>query len=62
MAEMNSAIEGRSKSKKGAKRSKKLNTRIDLTPMVDLGFFLIAFFMTNKLRSKILGNTERILC
>lgn len=51
MAELDTSQKG-GKHKKGKKRSKKMSTRVDLTPMVDLGFLLVTFFMLTTTFSK----------
>lgn len=50
MAEINSAQPKRKGS--FAKAAKRLSTRVDLTPMVDLGFLLITFFVLTSAMSK----------
>ncbi|HEX4850352.1 MAG TPA: biopolymer transporter ExbD, partial [Puia sp.] len=44
MAEINNSG-GDHEKRPGVKKGKKLSTRVDLTPMVDLGFLLITFFI-----------------
>src|SRR5215218_7268884 len=44
MAEMEVKSGGHKKGP-GVKKGKKLSTRVDLTPMVDLGFLLVTFFV-----------------
>lgn len=44
MAELDASA-GRNRHKNSLRQGKKLSTKVDLTPIVDLGFLLITFFM-----------------
>lgn len=57
MAELDTSGGGK-KNGAGVKKGKKLDTRVDLTPMVDLGFLLITFFMFTTTMAK--PNTMQI--
>ena len=52
MAELDTSQKGGKHKGKGGKRAKKMSTRVDLTPMVDLGFLLVTFFMLTTTFSK----------
>ena len=45
MSSIDVSDDGGHKKGPGVKKAKKLSTKVDMTPMVDLGFLLITFFI-----------------